>query len=141
MASALFNKGREGFLAGDIDWDTATIKISAVRGYTFNAAHQYVSQLTGAGGTLVATQTLVGKTVTDGVADATDVTFPTVSSGAAITSLIIYQASGSSGGADVPASQQRLIAFIDSATNLPITPNGGNIDVVFDNGANRIFRL
>ena len=34
-----------------------------------------------------------------------------------------------------------LIALIDSATGLPITPNGGDIIVVWDNGANKIFKL
>ena len=34
-----------------------------------------------------------------------------------------------------------LIAFIDTATGLPCTPNGGNINVVWDSGANRIFKL
>ena len=34
-----------------------------------------------------------------------------------------------------------LIAYIDTATGLPITPNGGDIIVNWDNGANKIFRL
>ena len=34
-----------------------------------------------------------------------------------------------------------LIAYIDTATGLPITPNGGDIIVVWDDGANKIFRL
>jgi len=34
-----------------------------------------------------------------------------------------------------------LIAFIDTATNLPVTPNGGDIIVAWDNGANKIFKL
>lgn len=141
MANALFLPAKEGFLDGSINWDDATIKVSAIRGYNFNSAHRFMSQVLGAGGTQVATETLLSKTVTNGAADAADVTFPTVQSGNPITSLVIYQASGPAGGADVVASQQRLIAFLDSAANLPITPNGGNIDVVFDAGENRIFRL
>jgi len=142
MANSLFDPGREGFLAGEIDWDTASIKVSLVRGYTFTASHKFVSDVTGAGGTLVATSAALGsKTVTNGVADAGDVTYTAVAAGAAITSLIIFQSSAVGGGADVAATAQRLIGFIDTATGLPVTPNGGDITVTWDNGSNKIFKL
>lgn len=65
---------------------------------------------------------LTGRTVVDGVFDANDVTFTAVS-GAVVTSLVIYQNTGT------PASSN-LIAFIDVvASGLPLTPNGGNITV------------
>lgn len=142
MANALFDPGREGFLDGSIDWDTATIKVALVRGYTFSAAHRFVSDVTGAGGTLVATSgALASKTVTAGVADAADVTFTAVPTGAAIPALVVFQSSAVTGGADVAATAQRVIAYIDTATGLPVTPNGGDITVAWDNAANRIFRL
>ncbi len=142
MANALFNPGREGFLAGEIDWDTAVIKVSLVRGYTYSAAHKFVSDLTGAGGTLVATSSaLASKTVTDGTADAADVTFSAVAAGAAITGIVVYQSSAVTGGSDVAASAQRLIAWIDTGTNLPITPNGGDLGVAWSAGSDRIFTL
>jgi hypothetical protein len=139
----MFNPGREGFLAGEIDWDTAVIKSSLVRGYSFSAAHKFVSEVTGAGGTLVATSgALASKTVTDGIADAADVTHSAVAAGAAVTGIIIYQASAVGGGADVASSAQRLIAWIDTATGLPVTPNGGDISVAWDNTAGvKIFKL
>jgi len=34
-----------------------------------------------------------------------------------------------------------LLAFLDSVTGLPVTPNGGDITVAWDNGANKIFKL
>jgi hypothetical protein len=142
MANALFDPGREGFLDGSIDWDTATIKVALVRGYTFSAAHKFVSDVTGAGGTLVATSgALASKTVTAGVADAADVTFTAVPTGAAIPALVVFQSSAVTGGADVAATAQRVIAYIDTATGLPVTPNGGDITVAWDNAANRIFKL
>lgn len=142
MANALFDPGREGFLAGEIDWDTAVIKMALLRGYTFSASHKFVSDVTGAGGTLVVTSGAFGsKTVTSGVADAADVTYTAVSAGAAIPALLIFQSSAVTGGADVAASAQRLIAYIDSYTGLPVTPNGGDITVTFDNGSNKIFKL
>jgi hypothetical protein len=142
VASALFDPGRQGFLDGSIDWDTASIKVALVRGYTFNAAHMFVSDVTGAGGTLVQTSgALTSKTVTSGVADAADVTSTAVAAGAAIPAIIVFQSSANTGGADVATTAQRLIAYIDTATGLPVTPNGQNITVSFDNGSNRIFKL
>ncbi len=142
MANALFDPGREGFLAGEIDWDTATIKVALVRGYTFNAAHKFVSDVTSAGVTLVATSAaLLGKTITSGVADAADGTFGTVATGTACSCIIVFQSSAVTGGTDVAATAQRLIAYIDTATGLPVTPNGGEITFAFDNGANKIFKL
>jgi len=142
MANGLWDPGREGFLDGTIDWDTAVMKAALVRGYTFSAAHKFVSDLTGAGGTLVATSAaLASKTVTSGVADAADVTFSAVASGAAITGVAIFQASAVTGGADVAATAQRLVCWIDTATGLPVTPNGGDITITWDSGSNKIFKL
>ena len=142
MSSQLFDPGREGFLDGSIDWDTAVIKMALVRGYTFDASHKWVSDVTGSGGTLVATSAeLTSKTVTAGVADAADVVFTSVPAGAAIPAVIYFQASAVTGGADVASTAQRLIAYVDTATGLPVTPNGQNISWTHDNGSNRIFKL
>ena len=35
----------------------------------------------------------------------------------------------------------RVIAYIDTGTNIPIVPNGGDVTVAWDNGANKIFTL
>jgi hypothetical protein len=145
MANALYDLGREGFLAGEIDWDTAVIKSSLVRGYTPNlTTHKFVSDVTGAGGTIVATTAaMTSKTIAAGVADAADITFTAVAAGAAIQHVLIYQASAVTGGADVAASAQRVIALIDTTTGvvLPVTPNGGDIIIQWDAGANKIFKL
>lgn len=142
MANALFDPGREGFLDGTIDYDTAVIKVAAIRSYAFSAAHKFVSDVTGAGGVLHGTaQTLASKTATGGVADAADITFTALAANANNHSLLIYQASAVTGGADVAATAQRVIAYIDTGTNLPFTPNGGDVTVAWDNGANKIFKL
>lgn len=142
MANAMSDPGREGFLLGEIDWDTAVIKVAAIRGYTFSAAHKFVSDVTGSGATIHGTPvTLASKTGTSGVADAADITFPSLASNASGHSLMIYQASAVGGGADVAASAQRFIGYIDTGTNIPFTPNGGDINVAWDNGGNRIFKL
>jgi hypothetical protein len=130
MANAHFKKGKEGFLLGEIDFDTAVIKAALVRGYTPDTtSHKFVSDVTGAGGTLVATSSaLASKTGTNGVSDAADFSFTAVAAGAAIQHLIIYQSSAVTGGADVAASAQRLIAIYDDG-GLPVTPNGQDIAI------------
>lgn len=132
MANTLYDKGREAFLNGGINWSSDTIKIALVDTgtYTFSQAHQYLSSLTGVVGTAV---TLANKTSTNGVADADDAVFSSVTGNTA-EALVIYKDTGS-------AATSPLIAYIDTATGLPVTPNGGNITVVFDSGANRIFKL
>lgn len=137
MANGLFDKGREKFLSGSISWSSDTIKECLVRGYAVNlATHEFLSDVTGGGGgTIVATSgALASKTVTAGVADAADVTHSAVASGAAIPYIIIYKDTGS-------AATSPLVAYIDTATNLPVTPNGGDITITWDNGANKIFKL
>ena len=142
MANALFNPGREGFLDGTIDWDTAVIKIALVRGYTYSASHKFVSDVTSNSGVLAATSAaLSSKTVTDGVADAADVTFSAVASNAGNHSVLIFQSSAVTGGSDVAASSQRLIGWVDTGTNFPVVPNGGDVTVAWDNGSNKIFKL
>ena len=142
MSSQLFDAGREGFLLGEIDWDGAVIKMALVRGYTFNASHKFVSDVTNAGGTLVATSSaLTSKTGSAGVADAADVTLSAVATGAAIPAAIYFQSSAVTGGSDVATTAQRLICYVDTATGLPVTPNGQSITWAHDNGPNRIFKL
>ena len=67
------------------------------------------------------------------MADAADITHTAVS-GASVESIEVYKDSG-------VESTSRLIANIDTATGLPVTPNGGDITVAWDNGVNKIFKL
>lgn len=131
MASALFGKGREGFLNADIDWAADNIKCVLVDTgtYTVNIdTHQFHSDLSG----IVATSgNFASKTSTLGVADAADVTFTAVS-GATVEAIVIYKDTGVS-------STSPLIAYIDNFT--AVTPNGGDITVQWDAGANKIFKL
>lgn len=135
MANALYDAGRQGFLDGSIDWDTDDIRVILVdtADYTVNlATHDNLDDVVAAARVAVSAS-LSSKTVTAGVADAADVTFSSVT-GDPSEALVIYKHTGTE-------STSRLIAYIDTATGLPVTPNGGNITVTWDNGANRIFKL
>lgn len=135
MASALYDKGREGFLDGSIDWDSDTIKVVLVdtADYTVDLANDNDLADVASAARVATSAALSSKTVTAGVADAADVTFSSVT-GDPCEALVIYQDTGTEG-------TSRLIAYIDTATGLPVTPNGGDISVQWDSGANKIFKL
>lgn len=139
MANTLYDKGRQKFLDGSISWSSDNIKVYLVRGYTpstGSSGHEFLSDVTGGGGgTIVATSSnLASKTSTSGIADADDVVYSLVAAGAACNHLVIAKDTGAAGTSP-------LIAVIDSASGLPITPNGGNITIQWDSGTNKIFKL
>ena len=46
MANVLYDKGREGFLDGSIDWDTDDIRVVLVKSaYAFSAAHDFMDDI------------------------------------------------------------------------------------------------
>lgn len=135
MGNALYNKGRQGFLDGSIDFDTDDIRAILIDTGTYTvdlAAHDNLDDIA-AGARIAVSAALSGKTVTDGVADASDVTFSAVT-GASVEAIVLYKHTG-------VESTSRLIAYIDTGTGLPVTPNGGDITVQWDSGANKIFKL
>lgn len=136
--SSLFDPGREGILDRSIDVTAATLKAVPVSGYTFSAAHKFLSDITGASGVLAAPGVaLASKLYTAGVFSAANLTWPQVaalSGGAAITSVVLYNDTGT-------PSSSRLVVFVDTGTGIPITPNGGDINVLWDTGPNKIFKL
>ncbi len=135
MANELYDHGREGFLDGSIDWDTDDIRaiLIDVADYTVDLAADDNLDDIPAGARVAVSGALTGKTVTDGIADAADVTWSAVT-GDQCEALVLYKHTGTE-------STSRLIAYIDSATGLPVTPNGGDIKVEWDNGSDKIFRL
>jgi hypothetical protein len=222
MANSLYTTAKEGFIAGEIDLNTAIVRMALVRGYTANlGTHKFVSDVTGAGGTIpVASPTMTSISIASGIFDAADLTFLAVASGSAIQHVLVFQSSavtpsnttisttgtvgtvtaqaatitgmttstglmigspitGTAGtGAigtgchvtsivsgtsvtvlatsgltagtvtniatsDVADSAKRVICLMDTSTGvtLPITPNGGDIVVTWDNGTNKIFGL
>jgi hypothetical protein len=135
MSNAIYDKGRQAFLEGGVAWLTDNIKAVLVDSgqYTVNpATHQFLSDI--AAGARIATSGNLGtKTSTSGVAGAANVTWPAVT-GVQSEYIILYKDTGT-------ATTSALLAFIDTATGLPVTPNGGDITVTWDTGANKIFKL
>lgn len=133
MASFLFDKAREDFLNGGINWASDTIKIVAVDEDDItppasNASNPVLGDIsTGIVGSAV---TLGSKTSTGGVADAGDPTFSGLT-GDEFEAFYIYD--------DTHASD-RLICRLE-ATGLPFTPSGSDLLVRFDDGSTKIFKL
>jgi hypothetical protein len=135
MANGLYDKGRQAFLEGGVAWLTDNIKVVLVDTGAYGpnlATHQFLSDIA-AGARIATSANLAGKTSTAGVADANDAVFSAVT-GVQSEAVVIYKDTGTAG-------TSTLIAYIDTATGLPVTPNGGDITVVWDNGANKIFKL
>ena len=135
MANTLFDAARQRFLEAQINWLTDTMKVILVDTGAYTpqtAVHQYLSDVS-MSARIAGPVSLTSKTTTGGAADAADVTFTSVS-GSSIEAIIIYSDTGTE-------STSPLIAFIDTATGLPITPNGGDIIVTWDNGVNKIFKV
>lgn len=137
MANAIYPKWKEALLGASAN---SAITGSGTTGlyvalvdtgtYTYSAAHQFYSSLSGIVGT---DQEITSPTLTAGVVDGGDVTFTAVS-GASVEALVIYRKNA---GAN---TTWQLVAYIDTGqTGLPVTPNGGNIVITWN--ASGIFSL
>lgn len=128
MANALYPKWKETISQADSNSalnsaeGTTGVYVALVDTgtYTYSAAHQFYSDLSGVVGT---DQEITTKTQTNGVFKGDDVTFTSVS-GNTVEALVIYRKNGGA------PTAWPLVAYIDSSvTGLPVTPNGGNIDI------------
>lgn len=142
MTNALYGKYREkalGHATADVDWINDNIKVTLVDAADYVLGgnidvHDVMDTTTVPAAARVAVSgNLASKTSTLGVANAANVTFTAVT-GDPSEALIIWKDSGT------PATSY-LIAYIDTATGLPVTPNGGDITVTWDTGTNKIFKL
>lgn len=135
MANTLYDYARQRFLEAQINWMTDTVKVLLVDTGAYTpqtSVHQYLADIP-ISARIAGPVTLTNKSTAGGAADAADCTFPSVT-GASIEAIVIYVDSGAE-------ATSPLIAYIDTATGLPITPNGGDIIVTWDNGTNKIFKV
>ena len=126
MANALYPLYKEAILgsATNSSISAGTVKVTLVDTgtYTYSAAHEFESDLSGIVGTA---QTLGTKTITTGTFDSANPTWTAVT-GATVEALVIYIDTGT-------PTTSRLIAYIDTGqTGLPVTPNGGDITFTVD---------
>lgn len=134
MANSFYKKGAEKVLQGQVDFLTDTIAAVLVKStYTPSlTTHEFLSDL--GANTLGTKQTLVGRSVTGGVLDATDATFPSVASGSTASYIALIKDTG-------VASTSPLLILLDTITNFPAATNGGDIKAQWDDGVYKIFSL
>lgn len=135
MANRFFPKGKQAILNKEIDFDTDTIKAILVsQSYTHSDAYQFLSDVSAHRVAGTTDQALTAKSITLGVFDAADPKWLAVPSGDVAEAVILYRDSGA-------AATSQLISIHDTITNFPVTTNGGDIEVLWDSGANKIFSL
>lgn len=135
MATVLYDKARQAFLAGTISFSGDNIKAVLIDTGVYSpsfSTNTYLSDIP-AGARIGISGNLASKTVTDGIADAADIIFPLLS-GPTVEAIALFKDTGS-------AASSPLICYIDSGTGLPFTPNGGDLNVAWNNGTNKIFKL
>jgi hypothetical protein len=134
MANLFYSKGLEGFADGSIDWDTHDIRVVlCTSAYTRNLTTDDNLDDVPAGSRVVVSGSLTGKTATDGILDAADVTFAALS-GSAVTQLVIYKHTGTE-------STSRLILNCNAGDGFPLTPTGSDVNLIWSDGANKIAAL
>ncbi len=139
MSNQLYKLYKEACLTGSghssyVAWVADNIKLLfATSGYTVAITTDQFVSIIGGGNIVARSGNFGSKTATLGTANAANVTVTSVS-GSAIAYVIIYKDSGVD-------STSPLIAYIDTGTGLPVTPNGGDIIVAWDTGSNKIYVL
>jgi len=130
--NTLFDGAREAFLTGKIDWLGDTIRAGLCRGGKPNTeTAEHLADIS----TVALSEPLTGKTAKGGVAAAASILFRDLTADN-VDCMVVFQDTRD-------PKTSRLIALIDTLAHgtFPVTGNGGDIQIMWDRGANRIFRL
>ena len=131
MANAIYPKWKESLLSnapnsGLTGSGTTGLFVALVDTgvYTYNAAHQFYSSLSGIAGT---DQEVTSVTVVNGTVDGNNTTHTAVAAGPNLEALVLYRKNT---GAN---TTWQLVAYLDTGVSgLPIVPNGSNIDIAWN---------
>lgn len=128
MANKIYPKYKEALITGDSNISLSTGDVKAIlvdlADYTYSDTHNFLDDVP-AGARVATSGNLASKTVTDGVFDAADFSFSSVT-GDQSEALIVYIDTG------VEATS-RLVLFLDTGiTGIPVTPNGGDINITLN---------
>ena len=131
--SQLYPKFKQNALTKLLDLSEAGADVYRVillsAAYTYSAVHNDYADLTGIVGT--ESDVLAAKTIIDGLFDASDNVCSAVT-GSTVTQMAIFLDTG-------VAANDLLVAHINGFT--AVVPNGGDINIAWDNGTNKIFQL
>ena len=136
MSNTLYDVTRQSFLTAGLSWtdNTKTFGVALIdtSQYTIDPnTDQNISDIPSAA--ILARANLTGPTATNGAASADALSIPTVTGD--VSALVVYENTG-----DDTTSQ--LIAYLDTASNLPGTYNNETVSIVWDTSSgNGIFKL
>jgi hypothetical protein len=131
MANAVYPEWKEDLMNGasgrDIDTDTVDdgpyVALHDTNDVAYSSAHEFYSSMEA--GLVGTAQRITTPTVANGVFDGDNVTFTAVV-GDVSEALVIYRHNAGA------SSTWPLVLFLDtSVTNLPVTPNGGDITITW----------
>jgi len=135
LANAVFTSFKVALLKADCDLDDSIkfVFVDHADDTPVPATDDFLDDIS-APSRVATSGALANKTFTAGVFDADDNVVSAVT-GDAFESIVFFD--------DTPGTEatKDLILYLDTATGLPTTPNGADITVVFDSGANKIFSL
>jgi len=133
MANAFYPEGKSAFMRSEINMLTDTVSVVLIDStdYTYSETHEFLSDVPAAA--RIASAALANKSVLAGVFDADNVTLSAVT-GDEAEAVIIYQDTG-------VETTSRLIAYLDTGSGLPVTPNGDDININWSDSATKIFKL
>jgi|SRR6188472_204077 hypothetical protein len=122
MANVLYPKYKQALLNKEHDMDTDSIRATLIDSgaYTYAGTHASYSTDVPAGAKIAVSAQLTTPTIVDGVFDTADFAWTAVS-GAQSEAIIVFNDTHATKG---------MAAFYDTGmTGMPVTPNGGNINV------------
>lgn len=128
MATVFYASAKALLWGSGINWSSADIRAVLVEtsggsAYTINAAtHDFLNDVA-AGARLATSGSMTGRAISGGYLISDDVSFASVAAGALVgRAVILYIHTG-------VESTSSLVCYIDTATGLPVTPNGEDIVV------------
>ena len=133
MANAVLPATKKAMLDAILATGTLKAYLIDTAAYTYSAAHDFLADIPG-GARIGTPVTLASITTTDGVLDAADVSFTGLTGAPTIEAVALCVDTGTE-------ATSRFLAYIDTATGLPVAAGATQVDVAWDNGANKIFKL
>ena len=133
--AGLYELGVRDIMGAGVDLENASIYVMLVDTNSYTAdldSDNYYDDIPNAA--RIAEAVLVGKTLDGTTFRATDTTFVSVTTGQNVDAVVLFL------NTDYEDTST-LIAYIDNAPEFPITTDGDDITIVWDTGANGIFKL
>lgn len=134
MANAAYNRGKKKFIDGGLNFATADLRVLLVTsGYTFNADHNFVSDLTPGSnelsGTGYARKTLASKATTQddtndrAEGDCDDIAYTAINAGTAAAAILFVQVTND--------ADSYLVGKYDTG-GFPLVTNGGDATIAIN---------